>query len=222
MGYRHESCICGSSQNGVVLRWPVHHFELDLFLPEVFCRPELNVECYLSQGVIWLFRRDPVKTRICRGEVAQRDIHFRQCVSEDEVDAASSIYKDSRDFISCDLCWNNQRRMAWPRYLLRVVSSVEPYGLIRPIQVLNCRGGASTAILTCLVINFCTLFVGLAFWIIYNAPFDWVYPPLGLLGPVICRMFCWLPFVSAGGGGGGRRCTSLRGPFTNPRFTAST
>ena len=64
----------------------------------------------------------------------------------------------------------------------------------------------------CLVINFCTLFVGLAFWIICNAPFDWVYPPLGLLGPVICRTFCWLPFVSAGGGGGGGgRCTSLRG-----------
>ena len=88
----------------MVLRWPIHNFELDFFLPEVVCRPELNVECYLSQGVVWLFWRDPVETRICRGEVAQRDVHFGQCVSENEVAATSSIYEDPRDILSCNLC----------------------------------------------------------------------------------------------------------------------
>ena len=44
MGYSHEFGKCGPAEDGVVLRFPVDYFELDLLFPEVVGRAEDHIQ----------------------------------------------------------------------------------------------------------------------------------------------------------------------------------
>ena len=90
----HKACEGRSTEDGVILRRPIHYFELDPFPPIIFLRPEDDVETNFSQWNLWLAWDDAVKRCIGSFEIGQRDVHGPQCSGEDEVEAAASIHED--------------------------------------------------------------------------------------------------------------------------------
>ena len=61
MWYGHKARECRSTQDGVVLRWPIHHFEFDPFSSIVILRSEDDVETDLPKWHLWLARDDSVE-----------------------------------------------------------------------------------------------------------------------------------------------------------------
>jgi hypothetical protein len=64
----HKTQKCGSPGDSVILRGPVHDFEVQLFLFVVLAVTEANIECYSTQWVIRASGYDSMKGTICRLE----------------------------------------------------------------------------------------------------------------------------------------------------------
>ena len=99
----HEASEGWSTEDSVVLRRPVDHFELDSFSPIIFLRPEDNVEADLSQRNFGLAWDDAVERGVSCFEVGQGYVHGPQRSGEDEVKAAASIHEDFAHVETSDL-----------------------------------------------------------------------------------------------------------------------
>jgi hypothetical protein len=66
--YYHEARKRGSSEDHVVLGWPVHDFKLQFFSPIIQTVAKANVECDSTQWVVCTPRDDSVVGAVCRLE----------------------------------------------------------------------------------------------------------------------------------------------------------
>jgi hypothetical protein len=65
VGYCHKAQKRGSSEDRVILRGPIHDFEVELLLSIVLAVAETNVECYSTQWVVCATRYDSMEGAIC-------------------------------------------------------------------------------------------------------------------------------------------------------------
>jgi hypothetical protein len=64
VGYCHKTQKHGSSVDRVILRGPIHEFEVELILFIVLAVAETNVECYSTQWVVCADRYDSMEGTI--------------------------------------------------------------------------------------------------------------------------------------------------------------
>src|SRR3954464_10124633 len=129
----------------MVLRWPVHHFELESLASEVIQLAEDDVEPYLSQGEYTLPWEDAVERCIRLFQAAQQDLHCCQGAGEDQIDAVVVVHEDAAHVEPVDLRLEHQGSMTWARDLARVIRTVERDAGFRSAEVLRDGGGEVTA-----------------------------------------------------------------------------
>src|SRR3954470_7240352 len=135
MGYGHEAGEGSSSENCVVLRIPVDHFEIQRLLAEIGRAPEDYFQAYPSHGVDCFSWYDPMESCDRRLESIVLDQHVIECSSEYDVDSTAAVHEHSRHVVVSDPCLQDQCGTSWSRDDWWVVVPGESYFRFRPAQV---------------------------------------------------------------------------------------
>ena len=106
MGHSHKFSQCWSSQDGMVRRFEVGYFELDVLCPEVLLYAECNRKGNRANWCIGISWNDAIERSLAWCEQAHViEDHLHLCACEDQIKPTSTIDKYSSKFGSLD-DWN--------------------------------------------------------------------------------------------------------------------
>jgi hypothetical protein len=122
-------------EDRVIVRRPVHDFEIELLSSVVMAIAEAKFECYSTLWVVGASWYDSMERAVCLFQELQWYVHCSKCFCIDQVYSTSCIHDYPFYVVPSNLSFEYQRRVSWPRYCYGVIFSVEFYGLLGLVQM---------------------------------------------------------------------------------------